>query len=76
MQTKQINGYTGAKVFTATVAQKREALGDEVTRWLGANRDVEVVDTVVSQSSDSQFHCVTIVVFYRMAAIAAEAKAA
>jgi hypothetical protein len=39
-----------------------------VTRWLQANADLEVVDRVVSQSSDSEFHCLTIILFYRHAA--------
>jgi hypothetical protein len=58
-------GYTGAKVFTATKAVERERLGDAVTAWLGADTSIEVVDTVVRQSSDQTFHCLSIVVFYR-----------
>jgi hypothetical protein len=36
-----------------------------VTRWLRSNADLEIVDRVVSQSSDNEFHCLTIVLFYR-----------
>jgi len=57
--------FTGVKVFSATKAKEREELGEAVTRWLLANADLEVVDRVVSQSSDSEFHCLTIVLFYR-----------
>ena len=57
--------FTGVKVFSATKAKEREELGDVVTRWLKSNPDVEVVDRVVSQSSDNEFHCLTIVLFYR-----------
>lgn len=57
--------YTGVKVFTATKANDRERLGESITEWLRANPDLEVVDTVVRQSSDQTFHCLTIVVFYR-----------
>lgn len=53
------------KVFTATKAAERERLGDLLTAWLEANPGVEIVDTVVQQSSDQQFHCLTIVVFHR-----------
>ena len=57
--------FTGVKVFSATKAREREELGETVTRWLRSNADVEVVDRVVSQSSDDEFHCLSIVVFYR-----------
>ena len=57
--------FTGVKVFSATKAKEREELGETITRWLKANADVEVVDKVVSQSSDNEFHCLSIVFFYR-----------
>ena len=57
--------FTGVKVFSATKARDREELGETVTRWLQSNPGVEVVDRVVSQSSDNEFHCLTIVLFYR-----------
>ena len=56
---------TGVKVFSATKAKEREILGDNVTRWLAANKDIEIVDKIVTQSSDSEFHCLTITLFYR-----------
>ena len=58
-------GYDGVQVFSATKAMERDALGQKVTRWLEDNENITVVDTVVRQSSDNQFHCVTIIVFYR-----------
>ncbi len=57
--------FTGVKVFSATKAKEREELGEAVTRWLRANPDLEMVDRVVAQSSDDEFHCLTIVFFYR-----------
>lgn len=57
--------FTGVKVFSATKAKEREELGETVTRWLRANPDLEMVDRVVAQSSDNEFHCLTIVFFYR-----------
>jgi hypothetical protein len=57
--------FTGVKVFSATKARDRDELGETVTRWLRSNADLEVVDRVVSQSSDDEFHCLTIVLFYR-----------
>jgi len=57
--------FTGVKVFSATKAKEREELGETITRWLRANADLEVVDKVVSQSSDDEFHCLSVVLFYR-----------
>ncbi len=57
--------YNGAKVFSATKAKERESLGENVTRWIRANPGVEIINTVVTQSSDREFHCLTITVFFR-----------
>ena len=57
--------YTGVKVFSATKAQEREAIGPKLTKWIADHPDAEIVDTVVKQSSDEQFHCLTIIIFYR-----------
>jgi len=57
--------FTGVKVFSATKAREREGLGESVTRWLKSNADLEVVDRVVCQSSDNEFHCYSIILFYR-----------
>ncbi|MSP16699.1 MAG: hypothetical protein EXR73_08850 [Myxococcales bacterium] len=56
--------FNGVKIFSATMAADREHLGAKVTTWIAANPQAEVVDTVVSQSSDAAFHCVAITVFY------------
>ena len=49
------------KVFSATKARDREALGDRVTAWLAAHPEVELIETVVSMSSDRDFHCLSFV---------------
>ncbi len=56
--------FNGVKVFSATMAQDRDQLGEKVTAWLRANPQNKIVDTVVTQSSDEAFHCVAITVFY------------
>ncbi|MEK6606874.1 MAG: hypothetical protein AABZ30_04360 [Myxococcota bacterium] len=56
--------FNGAKVFSATMAQEREQLGEKVTYWLRANPSAKIVDTIVTQSSDDAFHCLTITLFY------------
>jgi hypothetical protein len=56
--------FSGVKVFTATMAQERESLGDKITEWLRNNEGVKVVDKIVTQSSDNAFHCLSITLFY------------
>ncbi|MBZ4422136.1 MULTISPECIES: hypothetical protein [Myxococcaceae] len=57
--------FTGVKVFSTTLARDRENMGENITKWLKENPNVEVVDRVVTQSSDKEFHCLTITLFYR-----------
>jgi hypothetical protein len=56
--------FQGIKVFSATKAREREGLGDRVTNWIDRHPEFEVVDKKVTQSSDAEFHCLTITVFY------------
>ena len=56
--------FSAVKVFSATKAREREELGETVTRWLDAHPDVRIVDYKVTQSSDSEFHCLAITLFY------------
>ena len=55
---------SGVKVFTATTARDREALGEAVTAWLRNNPQAQIVDKIVTQSSDREFHCLTITLFF------------
>jgi hypothetical protein len=57
--------FTGVKVFSATKAKERDDLGEQVTRWLRANADLEIVDRSITQSSDNEFHCLAVVLFYK-----------
>lgn len=66
--------FTGVKIFSATLAEQRALLGETVTQWLRVNPQVEVVETVVTQSSDSRFHCLTLVLFFRGVAEAAQSR--
>ena len=49
--------FTGVKVFSATKAKEREELGENVTRWIKSNSDLEIVD--------NEFHCYSLILFYR-----------
>ena len=56
--------YNGVKTFCATLAREREMLGDKVTAWIQGNPDKAIVGTVVTQSSDQEFHCLAITLFF------------
>jgi hypothetical protein len=56
----------GAKVFTATKARDRDGLGEVLTRWIQDNPKARIIDKVVTQSSDREFHCLSITIFYEM----------
>ena len=60
----EMKKFNGVKVFSATMAQEREQLGEKVTSWIRKHPQCEIVDTVVTQSSDEAFHCIAITVFF------------
>jgi hypothetical protein len=57
--------FDGVKVFSATMRGDRERLGDRITDWIASNPKVAVTEVVVTQSSDSAFHCITLTMFFR-----------
>jgi hypothetical protein len=57
----------GLKVFSATKARDREVLGETVTDWIRTHPTYEILDKVVTQSSDAAFHCLTITLVYAFA---------
>jgi hypothetical protein len=58
--------YSGVKVFSATKARERELIGDRINEWIDESiKELEIVDTIVTQSSDREFHCLTITIFYK-----------
>lgn len=59
------NQFNGVKVFSATMAQERDQLGEKVSQWLADRPEIRVVDTIVTQSSDEAFHCLAITLFYQ-----------
>jgi hypothetical protein len=54
----------GCEIFSATMARERDGLGGKITKWLRENPDKHIVEKQVRQSSDREFHCLTIVFFY------------
>jgi hypothetical protein len=60
-----VTNFTGVKVFSTTLARDRENMGENITRWLKENPNLDILDREVTQSSDKEFHCLTITLFYR-----------
>jgi hypothetical protein len=56
--------FSGVKVFSATMFEQRQHLGEVVTAWIAAHPELSIVDIVQTQSSDSAFHCISVTVFY------------
>lgn len=59
-----MNEFNGVKVLSATLARNREELGDKATQWLQDNPSFELVEMRVAQSSDREFHCISLIMFY------------
>jgi hypothetical protein len=56
--------FNGIKVFSATMPERRGRLGETVSEWIAAHLDMVVTDVTVTQSSDADFHCLTITLAY------------
>ena len=56
-------------MFAATKAREREKLGETISAWMAKNRHLVPVDRTVTQSSDNEFHCVTVTLFWRKGVI-------
>jgi hypothetical protein len=70
------NNFDGMKVFSATKMAERENLGEKITEWLKIQKGhITIVDKIVTQSSDSEFHCVTITLFYTGQAVSVSTAA-
>jgi hypothetical protein len=64
------DAFEGAKVFSATKFADRGFLGERVAAWMGEHPEHEIVDKVVTQSSDHAFHCIAITLFWRTRTVA------
>ena len=56
--------FDSVKIFSATKARERVGRGDRATEWI-REESPKIVKVVVRQSSDSEFHCITLVFFYQ-----------
>jgi hypothetical protein len=56
--------FNGVKVFSATMADARANLGELINEWLATHPQCKPTEFVVTQSSDSRFHCVSVVVLF------------
>jgi folate-dependent tRNA-U54 methylase TrmFO/GidA len=57
--------FSGVKIFSTTLARDREQMGETITRWLQGHPELEITGHEVRQSSDREFHCLSVTLFYR-----------
>lgn len=57
------------KVFSVTKARERQDLGERVTAWIEANPQVKIVNTVVAQTSDQSYHCLSMILLCAVGAV-------
>jgi hypothetical protein len=57
--------FDGVKVFSATLFNDRQQLGEKITAWIADHPQHELTEIIVTQSSDEAFHCIAFTVFYR-----------
>lgn len=61
--TLGVPAFSAVKVFSCTMYRDRDELGERVTEWLRAHKELRPVEAVVTQSSDQEYHCLTITLF-------------
>lgn len=57
--------FDGMVIFSASKHSERGSLGSDVTAWRQRNPTMTIVEVRTMQSSDNEFHCVTVIVFYK-----------
>lgn len=57
--------FDSVRVFTSSMHHVRAVLGDHVSGWIAEHPHDRVTEIAVMQSSDSAYHCYSIIVFYR-----------
>lgn len=60
--------YDGLQVFSATRLRDRNQLGTRIADWMRKNPDKVMVGQRVVQSSDRSYHCLTVLLFWALAA--------
>lgn len=55
--------FSAVKIFSSTLARDREVMGERISQWLREHPELTPVDTEVTQSSDKEFHCLTVTLF-------------
>ena len=57
--------FDSVKVFAATKFTERSVLGETVTEWIAQHPEHQITEIAVRQSSDAEFHCLSMIIFYR-----------
>jgi hypothetical protein len=57
--------FDSVRVFSASMHAARHLLGEQVTDWIAFHPQHRVTEIVVTQSSDSAYHCISITLFFQ-----------
>ena len=55
--------FSAVKVFSSTLARDREVMGERISQWLREHPELTPVETEVTQTSDREYHCLTVTLF-------------
>ncbi len=55
--------FSAVKVFSTTLVRDRDVMGEHITQWLREHPELTPVETEVTQSSDQEYHCLTVTLF-------------
>jgi hypothetical protein len=55
--------FSAVKVFSSTLARDRDVMGERISQWLREHPELTPVETEVTQTSDREYHCLTVTVF-------------
>lgn len=59
------NNFHAVKIFSATMSRERQTMGERITEWMASQPALKVIDKQVLQSSDCEYHCLSVVLFLR-----------
>ncbi len=54
----------GVQLFSTTTLYK-SFIDDDATTWIRRNPDKKIISAIITQSSDSRFHCYTLTFIWR-----------
>jgi len=64
-ETRYMTQFDAMKVFSTTLQRDRDVMGERISQWLKDHPELTPVETQVTQTSDREYHCLTVTLFLR-----------